>query len=140
MPTEQMEQQALFAGLVYNEGGEPAELVYIGGVAHYAIPDGGFRRHIEAYQVDNAVLARLKEQITSMQDEVVRGMLEMLGKKDLFTKAAIDASIKNLEQNVRQSDPNQWLPWLRLFGFRVVVDVHGNIVELIYPTQPAEDE
>ena len=140
MPTEQMERQALFAGLVYNELGEPAEVVYIGGVAHYAIPDGNFRRHVEAYYVDNAVLARLKEQITSMQDEVVRSMLEMLGKKDLFTKAAIDAAIKNLEQNVRQSDPDQWLPWLRLFGFRVVVDVHGNIVEVIYPTQPVEDE
>jgi len=140
MPTEQIEQQALFSGLVYNEAGEPAEMVYIGGVAHYAIPDGSFRRHVEAFRIDDAVLARLKEQITSMQDEVVRGMLQMLGKDDLFTKAAIDASIKNLEQNVRQSDPEQWLPWLRLFGFRVVVDVHGNIVELIYPTQPAQDE
>ncbi len=140
MPTEQIEQQALFNGLVYNESGEPAEIVYIGGVAHYAIPDGSFRRHVEAFRIDNAVLARLKEQITSMQDEVVRGMLQMLGKDDLFTKAAIDASIKNLEQNVRQSDSEQWLPWLRLFGFRVVVDVHGNIVELIYPTQPAQDE
>mgnify|MGYP000856276766 CR=1 FL=1 len=140
MPTEQIEQQALFSGLVYNEAGEPAEMVYIGGVAHYAIPDGSFRRHVEAFRIDNAVIARLKEQITSMQDEVVRGMLQMLGKDDLFTKAAIDVSIKNLEQNIRQSDPEQWLPWLRLFGFRVVVDVHGNVVELIYPTQPAQDE
>lgn len=140
MLTVPMEQQALFAGLVYNELGEPAEVVYIGGVAHYAIPDGDFRRHVEAYHVDNAVLALLKEQITSMKDEVVRGMLEVLGKKDLFTKAAIEASIRNLEQNVRQSDPDQWLPWLRLFGFRVVVDVHGNVVEVIYPSQPVEDE
>jgi hypothetical protein len=140
MPTQAVEQQALFQGLVYNEAGEPAELVYIGGVAHYAIPDAGFRRHVEAHKVDSAVIARLKEQITSMQDEVVRGMLQVLGKDDLFTKAALDASIKNLEQNIRQSDPDQWLPWLRLFGFRVVVDVHGEIVELIYPTQPVDDE
>ena len=90
--------------------------------------------------MDDAVIAQLQEQITSMQDEVVQGMLEMLGKKDLFTKAAIDASIRNLDQGIRQSDPEQWVPWLQLFGFRVMVDVHGEVVELIYPTVPTEDE
>lgn len=132
-------RQALFPGLVYNELGEAAELVYIGGVAHYAIPDAGFLRHVEAYKVDTAVIADLKEQITSMQDEVVRGMLQMLGRDDIFTKAAIDASIRNLEQNIRQSNTDQWVPWLRLFGFRVVVDVHGEIVEIMYPSQPDQD-
>jgi len=133
-------RQALFPGLVYNELGEAAALVYIGGVAHYAIPDAGFLRHVEAYKVDGAVIADLKEQITSMQDEVVRSMLQMLGRDDIFTKAAIDASIRNLEQNIRQSNTDQWVPWLRLFGFRVVVDVHGEIVEIIYPSQPDQDE
>ena len=135
-----MLRQALFPGLVYNELGEPAELVWIGGVAHYAIPDAGFLRHVEAHKVDSAVIADLKGQITSMQDEVVRGMLQMLGKDDIFTKAAIDASIRNLEQNIRQSSIDQWVPWLRLFGFRIVVDVHGDIVEIIYPSQPDQDE
>lgn len=136
MADETIERQALFAGLVYNEKGEPAELRYIGGAAHYAIPDDGFMRHVEALTVDSAVLAMIKEQITSMQDEVVRGMMAMIGKDDIFTKAAIDASIRNLENNVRQSDSNQWLPWLRLLGFRVVVNVHGQVVRLIYPEQP----
>jgi len=139
MADETIERQALFAGLVYNEQGEPAELRYIGGVAHYAVPDGGFLRHVEAVSVDDAVLAMIKEQITSMQDEVVRGMLAMIGKDDIFTKAAIDASIRNLETNVRRSDPNQWLPWLRLLGFRVVVNVHGEVTQLIYPEQPYGD-
>jgi hypothetical protein len=137
--SEAVLRQALFPGLVYNELGEAAELVYIGGVAHYAIPDAGFLRHVEAYKVDTAVIADLKEQITSMQDEVVRGMLQMLGRDDIFTKAAIDASIRNLEQNIRQSNTDQWVPWLRLFGFRVVVDVHGEIVEIMYPSQPDQD-
>jgi len=140
MPDTAIEQQALFSGLIYNEQGQAAEVAYVGGVAHYAIPDDGFLRHVEAYRVDDVVIARLKEQITSMQDEVVRGMLQMLGKEDIFTKAALDASIRNMDQNIRRSDPNQWLPWLRLFGFRVVVDVHGNVVEIIYPTQPAGDQ
>ncbi|MHB0857317.1 MAG: hypothetical protein ACYC5M_07075 [Anaerolineae bacterium] len=139
MPDELEERQALFPGLIYNELGEPAEVAYIGGVAHYAIPDMGFLRHVEAYQVDNAVIAALKTQITSMQDEVVRGMLQVLGKDDLFTKAAIDASIRNLDKNIRQSSTNQWVPWLKLFGFRVVVNVHGEIVNILYPEQPVDE-
>lgn len=138
MADELEERQALFPGLVYNEQGEPAEVVYIGGVAHYAIPDMGFLRHVEAYRIDNAVIAALKEQVTSMQDEVVRGMLQVLGTDDLFTKAAIDASIRNLDKNIRQSSTSQWVPWLKLFGFRVVVNVHGEIVEIIYPEAPPE--
>jgi hypothetical protein len=140
MTNDTLQRQALFAGLVYNEAGQPAEVVYIGSVAHYAILDDGFARHVEAYHVDQAVLRHIQERITPMQDELVRGMLQMLGKDDIFTKAALDASIRNLEQNVRQSDPNQWGPWLRMLGFRVVVDVHGDVVEILYPSEPEQDE
>ncbi len=133
----QSRQQVLFSGLIYNEQGRRAEVVYIGGEPHYAIDDDGFLRHVEAYRIDDAVLRHLKEQITSVQNEVVLGMLQLLGKDDLFTKAALEASIRNLEDNVRQGNPDQWVPWLRLYGFRVVVDVRGNIIDVIYPTQPA---
>jgi len=138
--THDVSRQVLFQGLVYNEAGEPAEVNYIGGVAHYGIADAGFVRHVEALKIDSAVVARLQEQADSMQDEIVSSMLEMLGKKDLFTKAAIDASLRNLEENIRQSDPTQWLPWLQLFNFRVVVDHHGDIIELIEPTPPSDDD
>ena len=136
---EDTKRQPLFPGLVYNEKGEVAEAVYVGGVAHYAIPDEGFLRHVEASKVDDAVIAHLQTQITSMQDEVVSGMLEMLGKRDIFTKAAVDASIRHLDQGLKQGNPDQWVSWLRLFGFRVVVDVHGDVVEIIYPTAPDQE-
>jgi hypothetical protein len=140
MPDQAIERQALFPGLVYNETGESATVTYIGGVAHYGISDANFVRHVEAYRIDSAVIALMQTQISSMQDEVVRQMMQVLQKDDIFTKAALDASVRNLEQNIRQSDPEQWVPWLRLLGFRVVVNVHGDIVELIYPTQPDTDE
>lgn len=130
----------LFEGLIYNELGEPVEVAYVGGVAHYAIPDDGFLRHVIAEDIDQVVLEGIKEQITSVQDEVVRSMLEMMGKDDIFTKAAIDASIRNLDKNIRTVDRDQWIPWLRLMGFRVVVDVHGHVLEIIFPQQAADDD
>ncbi len=128
--------RALFAGLVYNEQGEPVPVAYIGGVAHYAIPDTGFMRHVEAAQVDQAVVASLKGQMEGMQDELVRAMLQMLGKDDLFTKAALEASIRNMDHSILQSDPAQWAPMLGMMGFRVVVDLHGNVVQVVYPSRP----
>jgi hypothetical protein len=133
-------RRAYFPGLVYNQQGRLAEVVFIGGVAHYAIPDDGFLRHVECWAVDQVVIASLREQVTSVQDELVRAMLQMLGKDDLFTKAALDASIRNMEKSILQSDPDQWAPWLKLYGFRIVVDVHGEVVEIMYPQQASEDD
>jgi hypothetical protein len=132
-PSDVMLSRPLFPGLVYNEVEEPAEVVAIGGVAHYAIPDQGFKRHVEAYRVDRAVIAHLQEQVSSVRDELVRGLLQMLGKDDLFTKAALDSSMRNLEQSFYGGDPQQWVPWLRMAGFRIIVDVHGDVVEVVYP-------
>jgi len=132
---ETRSQRAYFPELVYNEQGQIAQVVFVGGVAHYAIPDNGFLRHVECWTVDRIVIASLREQITSVQDELVRAMLQMLGKDDILTKAALEASIRNMEQGILHSDPEQWAPWLKLYGFRVVVNVHGEVVEIIYPQQ-----
>ena len=58
-------RHALFAGLVFNEAGEPAEVVYIGAVPHYVILDDDFRRHVEAEKVDRQVIELLRQQILS---------------------------------------------------------------------------
>jgi len=137
--TEPKARQALFAGLISNEDGEPVDVKMIGDEAFYVIPDGDFRRHVEAVRVDDQVLAMMREQMDSVQDLVVQGVLEFLGKDDLFTKASVDMALKNFEQGFRQADPEQWKPLLGLMGFRVVVNVHGKVVEVVYPEQEIED-
>ena len=137
--TESEKGQALFEGLISNEDDEPVEVAYLGGEAFYVIPDGDFRRHVEAASVDDAVLAQLREQITNQQDLVTQGVLDFLGKDDLFTKASIDLALKNFDQGFRRADPEQWKPMLGLLGFRVIVDIHGEVVRVEYPTQEIDD-
>ena len=137
--TESDKRQALFAGLISNEEDEPVEVAYVGDEAFYVVPDGDFRRHVEAASVDDAVLDQLREQITSQQDLVTQGVLDFLGKDDLFTKASIDLALKNFEQGFRQADPEQWRPMLGMLGFRVIVNVHGEVVRVEYPTQEIDD-
>ena len=130
--TEPEKEQALFEGLISNEDDEPVEVVYLGDEAFYVIPDGDFRRHVEAASVDDAVLDQLREQITSQQDLITQDVLDFLNKDDLFTKASIDLALKNFDQGFRQADPEQWKPMLGLLGFRVIVDIHGEVVRVEY--------
>ena len=132
-------RQALFTGLVFNEQDEPAEVVYLGAVPHYVILDDGFRRHVEAEIVDRQVIELLRQQILSNRELVTQGMLTMLGKDDLFTKAMIDASIQNIDRHIdillERGLPEDTRTWLGMLGFKVVVNVHGEVVRLDAPGQ-----
>ncbi len=133
-------RQALFAGLVFNEEGEPAEVTYVGDEPNYVILDAGFRRHVDSEYVDRQVLRWLREQILANRDLVTEGMLAMLGKDDLFTKAMIDASIQNIDRLIEQGMPDDARTWLGMFGFRVIVDIHGDVVRVDLPAQEAPDD
>lgn len=133
------QRQALFPGLVYNEAGDEAHVVLIGGVPHYAIPDDGFLRHVEAYRIDESAVNAMQELMAGMRDELVAGILQMMGTDDILAKAALEASIDNIGPSLRRSDPSQWAPMLRLYGFRIIVDVHGDLLEIIYPRQESPE-
>jgi len=132
-------RHALFAGLVFNEQDESAEVVYIGAVPHYVILDDGFRRHVEAETVDRQVIELLRQQILSNRELVTQGMLAMLGKDDLFTKAMVDVSIQNIDRHIdllfEQGLPEDTRTWLGMLGFKVVVNVHGEVVRWDAPAQ-----
>jgi predicted RNA polymerase sigma factor len=107
----------------------------VGGVPHYVVDDAGFRRHVEAEGVDRQVIEMLREQFMAHRDLATAEMLKMLGKDDLFTKAMIDASIKNMEQVLQQGLPDDARAWLGMLGFRVVIDSHGRVINLEMPEQ-----
>jgi hypothetical protein len=67
-------------------------------------------------------------------------MLDMMGKDDLFTKAALESSIDNMEKAVGQAIPEDARQWLGLLGFRVVIDFHGNVLDINMPTGGIEED
>jgi hypothetical protein len=133
-------RQALFAGLIFNEQDEPAEVTYVGDEPHYVIQDDGFRRHVASEHVDRQVLKWLQEQFFANKEMITEGILTMLGKEDLFTKAMIDASIQNMDQLIEHGLPDDARTWLGMFGFRIIVDIHGEVVRTDLPAQEAPDE
>lgn len=133
-------RRALFAGLVFNEEDQPTEVVYVGDEPHYVILDAGFRRHVESEHVDRQVLHWLQEQFFANQELITEGIMEMMGKDDLFTKAMIDASMQNMDQVIEHGIPEDARTWLGMFGFRIIVDIHGDVVRTELPEQEAPDE
>lgn len=132
---------ALFADLVFTKEGEPAKVVQIGGVPHYAVPDGDFLRHVEAEYVDRQVVAMMKERILPMKDAIVEGMVQMLGEENLFTRPVLEHAIDNMDRILEPGavDVDQLRTALWMTGFRVTVDVHGDVVDLEMPGVEGEE-
>lgn len=126
---------ALFAGLIQDEDGNPVEVAMVGDVPNYIVEDLGFRRHVETVAVDRQVIEMLREQFMSHREIATEAMLQMLGKDDLFTKAMIDASIKNMDQVLASGLPDGARAWLGMLGFRVIVNRHGEVVRLDMPEE-----
>ncbi|MBN1246406.1 MAG: hypothetical protein JXC32_02055 [Anaerolineae bacterium] len=132
-----MARVAVFAGLILDEDDRPVEITQLGAEAFYVVDDDGFKRHIPSEAVDRQVLATLQESVLANREAVVEGMLAYLGKEDLFTKAAIEASLGQMDEQMQQllntGLPQEARQWLGMMGFRVVIDVHGDVVELEMP-------
>jgi len=140
-----MGRHALFGGLVIDQDDRPVPVVNVGDEAFYVVDDDGFRRHIESERVDRQVLDHLRRQIEGHEEIISRGTMQMIGQDDIFTKAAIEASLQNLDaqfdQLIASGLPEDARAWLGMMGFRVVVDVHGDVVRVEEPPgAPDPDE
>jgi hypothetical protein len=124
----------MFTGLVFDEAGNPAEIAYVGDDACYVVDDDGFHRHIDAALVDRAVLRFLRGQVEDNREIAVQQMLEMRGQDDVFTKAAVESSINRMEDAVGQPIPEDARQWLGMLGFKIVIDFHGNVVDIQMPS------
>ncbi len=139
-----MSHKALFGGLISDPEGHPVNVTEVGGSAQYVVTDGDFKFHVDAETVDRAVLQFLGGQIGDNRDAVAEGAMKMMGQEDLFTKAMIDASLKNLDANfdklIAQGLPEDARTYLGMLGFRVVINYHGEIVRVDQPGAPASGE
>ncbi len=136
-----MSSNALFEGLVVDEYDRPVEVKQVGDECFYVVDDDGFLRHIESESVDRQVLMDLFTMIAGQEELISTGAMKMLGQEDIFTKAAIEASLKDtdtqIESLLQTGLPEDMRAWLGMMGFKVVLDIHGEVVEI---AQPAASE
>ena len=132
-----MLKQPLFAGLVIDEAGNPADTAYIGDEPCYVLDDAGFRRHILSEEVDRQVLQYLSDLMKGSEDLVSEQTAKMLGQEDLFTVAAIAQQLKNMDKQfdvmLQQGIPEEARAYLGMMGFKVVVNYQGKVLKVEQP-------
>jgi hypothetical protein len=66
----------------------------------------------------------------------------MLGKDDLFTKAALDAQLRNIDmdQIIAAGISLQAREMLGMLGFQVIINIHGDVVKIQQPSAPESGE
>jgi len=137
-----MASHPLFSGLVIDEFDRTLEVTIVGGEAFYVVDDDGFRRHVESEYVDRQVLRHLYEMIQGHEELISEGTMRMIGQDDIFTKAMIETSLKNLDSQfnelIERGMPDEARTWLGMIGFRVVIDIHGEVLRVEQPSTQDE--
>ncbi len=139
MPTE-----PLFAGLVFDEDDQLVETTYIGSEPCYVVDDNGFKRHIPSADVDRQVLNLMKDGIEGHEDIISEQAAKMTGQDDIFSRAVFLEQLKNIdrqfEQLIEEGLPEDGRAYMGMTGFKIVIDHHGDVVDLEQPGMIAEDE
>lgn len=139
-----MTKKPLFPGLVFDENDKPAGTAYVGDEPCYVVDDAGFRRHIPSEQVDKQVLERMQDLIKGNESLLSEQAAKMLGQEDVFSVAAIASQLKNMD---RQFDsmletglPEEARAYLGMLGFKIVINMHGEVLRMDQPGAAGGDD
>jgi hypothetical protein len=84
------------------------------------------------------VLDFLKEQILENKDILTDQTAKMLGQEDIFTRAVIENQLAGIDDQMdllmNMGLPQNNREYLGMVGFKVRIDVHGDVLEIIQPT------
>jgi len=132
-----LSKQAVFKDLVYDEFGQPVSTGWIGSEPCYIVDDDGFKRHIPAEDVDRQVWQYMQEQIEGNEDLLSEKAAEMLGQEDIFSLAALQNQLKNMDAHFDQlaqvGIPEESRLYMGMIGFRIIISIHGEVLEIIQP-------
>ena len=139
-------KRALFEGLVFDTTDQPLAVTWVGDDPSYVLDDDGFLRHIPAEEVDRQVWDTITAGISGNEEFLSEQTAKMLGQDDIFSIAVIRQQLENslnqFEQLRNTGLPEDMRNYLGMTGFRIVVDFHGEVVEIIQPaiTHPEDEE
>jgi len=133
----------LFTGLVFDEDDQLVETTYVGQEPCYVVDDAGFKRHIPAADVDRQVLRFLGEQIEGHEEILSEQAAKMSGQDDIFSRAVFLEQFRNIDkqfdQIIAEGLPEEGRAYMGMTGFKVIIDHHGDLVDVKQPGMIAEE-
>lgn len=139
-----MATKAVFEGLVFDDLDRQLEIAFVGPDACYVINDDGFLRHIPAETIDRQVVDAMRGQAEENKELITEKTINMIGDVDLFTHGLIKNQLENLDNQfdhlMQHGIPEDGRIYLGLLGFKIIVDYHGDVIQIEQPAAPAMDE
>ena len=139
-----MSVKPLFTGLVYDENDQIVETTHVGEEPCYVVDDDGFKRHIPSEQVDRQVLNKMYEMIKGHEEFISEQAVSMLGQDDIFSRAIFIEQLKNIDKQFDQligsGFPEESRTYMGMTGFKVIINHHGDVIEVKQPGLIADDE
>ena len=133
-----MATYAFFKGLVYDENNNLIETATIGDESFYIVDDYGFKRHIESREVDEKIFRLFTDQIDGNEEYLANAAAQMTGKTDLFSMAMFKNQLQNVDKEIdnmlKQAPPPGLVEFLGMAGFKINIDIHGDITQVNMPT------
>lgn len=132
-----MNIKPLFAGLIFDEFDQPVEVAYVGSEPCYVVDDAGFHRHIPTEQVDRQVLEHLRDLVEGHEGIISDQAAKMLGQEDIFSRALIESQLKNIDNQFdtlfETGIPEEGRAYMGMMGFRITINVHGEVLDINQP-------
>jgi hypothetical protein len=132
-------RKAIFEGLVLDEMGNSVSTTSVGDEPCYVVYDGDFKRHVPSEQVDRQVFAFLQSQMEGKEELITEQTAKMIGQEDVFTRAVLLNQLKNVDKQFDQlmenGIPAEGRAYLGMMGFKVIINVHGDVVKVEQPSQ-----
>jgi hypothetical protein len=139
-----MPSKPLFSGLVFDENDQLVDITFVGQEPCYVVDDEGFNRHIPSEQVDRQVLNKMHEFIEGHEEIISEQAVKMLGQDDIFTRAIFLEQLKNIDrqfdQLIESGLPEESKTYMGMTGFKVIINHHGEVIEVEQPGLIGDDE
>ena len=139
-----MQKKPVFSGLVFDENDNQVETAYVGEEPCYVVDDDGFRRHIPAEHVDMQVLKTMQEMIKGSENLLSEQAAKMLGQDDIFSRAMIEAQLKQMDQQFDRlmeiGIPEETRAYIGMTGFRIRINMHGDVIDIEQPGMISPDD
>ena len=133
--------EPLFRGLVIDEYDNPVGSALVGDEPCYVIDDGGFKKHFPSRPIDMQVLQTLGDQVEGNEHLIAEQTSKIMGQQDLFTMAFLENQLKNMDKQyeviLNNGIPEDARMYMGLMGFKVILDMHGEIMKIEQPSAPS---
>lgn len=134
----------IFSGLIFDEKDQLVEYKKVGDEEYYIINDDGFLRHVEAEKIDRAIFKEMTSWVKGNEESIGKEAAKMMGQDDLFTTAQMINELKNIDRQIDQmmqvGFPQDQKSYMGMMGFKVIINYHGELVEVCQATGVIEED